>query len=209
MKKIIFTAMAMADILLMAGCPNGSTEEDIKSSEKSITSFKFEADNNDALSGDVTEAVDKATHTTILTVPYGTEVTALKPSISLSAGATVTPASGTAGDFTNPVSYTVMAEDDTTQVYTVTVTVELPGITLNLSGQENEESVTASHKKAASGTQITLTANNLGTGRKAVLSASGISISPRDCGKLCGEVHGRVQLLLHQKGREIIILPTM
>ncbi len=271
MKKIIFTVMAMAGILLMAGCPNGSTEEDVNSSEKyitgfkflgadnhaalpedvegsitgnditltvpygttltdlkptisfsdeasvnpasgtavdfnnpvtytvtaqdgttrnytitvnvappntgkSITSFKFEADNNDALSEDVPSSINGNVIT--LTVPHGTALTALKPAISFSDEASVNPASGTAMDFSNPVTYTVTAQDGTTRNYTVTVNVELPGITLNFSGEQDDESVTASHEKANSGTQITLTANNLGAGRKVALSASGINISP-------------------------------
>jgi len=58
-----------------------------------------------------------------ITVPYGTNVTALKPVFTISAKATVTPESGTVLDFTNPVTYTVTAEDKTTAVWTVTVTV--------------------------------------------------------------------------------------
>ena len=57
-------------------------------------------------------------------VPYGTDVKNLAPSISISPGATLTPASGLARDFTSPVSYTVTAEDgQTTSVYSVTITV--------------------------------------------------------------------------------------
>lgn len=59
-----------------------------------------------------------------VTVPYGTNVTSLTPTITVSAGATVSPASGIAKDFTSPVTYTVTAEDGTTtKAYTVTVVV--------------------------------------------------------------------------------------
>ena len=58
-------------------------------------------------------------------VPYGTDVSALKPTITVSAGATVSPTSGTAKNFASAVDYTVTAEDTTTtKVYTVTVTVD-------------------------------------------------------------------------------------
>ena len=58
-------------------------------------------------------------------VPYGTDVTGLKPVLEISPNATVSPASGAAVDFSSPVKYTVTAEDGTTKnEYTVTVTVE-------------------------------------------------------------------------------------
>ena len=61
-------------------------------------------------------------NTVALTVPYGTDVTSLTPTIVIT-GASVSPASGVAKDFTNPVTYTVTAADGTTKDYTVTVTV--------------------------------------------------------------------------------------
>ncbi len=52
----------------------------------------------------------------------GADITALVPTITVSEGATVTPASGEAQDFTNPVTYTVVSEDyGTTNTYTVSV----------------------------------------------------------------------------------------
>lgn len=59
-----------------------------------------------------------------VTVPFGTNVTNLVPTITLSPLATVSPLGGTAADFTSPVAYTVTAEDGTTKAYTVTVTVQ-------------------------------------------------------------------------------------
>lgn len=68
--------------------------------------------------------INAGAHTVAVTMPFGTNVTALAPTITLSAGATVSPLSGAATDFTNPVIYTVTAEDgETTQDWTVTVTV--------------------------------------------------------------------------------------
>jgi hypothetical protein len=58
-----------------------------------------------------------------VTLPAGTDVTSLTPTIAVSADATVAPASGAAQDFTNPVAYTVTAADGSTQQYTVTVTL--------------------------------------------------------------------------------------
>ncbi len=64
--------------------------------------------------------------TVSLTVPYGTSLTSLTPTITIT-GASVSPASGTARNFTNPVTYTVTAADSTTKAYTVTVTAAEAG----------------------------------------------------------------------------------
>ncbi|QAT42761.1 S-layer homology domain-containing protein [Aminipila luticellarii] len=56
-------------------------------------------------------------------VPYGTTVTNLVPTIAVSAKSTISPISGIGKDFTDPVIYTVTAEDGTKKEYTVTVTV--------------------------------------------------------------------------------------
>ena len=50
-------------------------------------------------------------------------MTALVPTITISTAATISPASGVAQNFTNPVHYTVTAEDDSQQTYTVTVSI--------------------------------------------------------------------------------------
>ncbi|MCX6873514.1 MAG: Ig-like domain-containing protein [Verrucomicrobia bacterium] len=56
-----------------------------------------------------------------LVVPYGTNLTALNPTCTVSSMATVSPASGGANNFGSPVSYTVTAQDGATKVYAVTV----------------------------------------------------------------------------------------
>ncbi len=84
--------------------------------DKAITAFNF-----NGLSPAVVGVINEGNHTVSLTVPYGTDVTALVPSISI-AGTSVSPAGGVAKNFTNPVIYTVTAADASTQAYTVTVT---------------------------------------------------------------------------------------
>ena len=56
----------------------------------------------------------------------GTNVSALVPTIIVSSGANIDPASGLATDFTQPVTYTVTAEDGSQAIYTAIVTVEMP-----------------------------------------------------------------------------------
>ena len=91
--------------------------KDAPSAEKDILSFVFAG-----LDPEVYGTIDKTNHTIDLAVPTGTNLTALVPTITLSEFATVSPESGVAQDFTNPVTYTVSAQDESTQAYTVTVT---------------------------------------------------------------------------------------
>ncbi|WP_233268493.1 DUF5018 domain-containing protein [Cellulophaga sp. L1A9] len=58
-----------------------------------------------------------------LVLPEGTDLTALSPVI-IHTGASISPESETTQDFTNPVIYTVTAQDQTIQEYTVTLSVE-------------------------------------------------------------------------------------
>jgi uncharacterized repeat protein (TIGR02543 family) len=69
--------------------------------------------------------VDSTADTVAVSAPAGTDVTGLTPAIVLTdSNASVSPSSGTAQDFSSPVTYTVTAEDGTTtRTYTVTVTV--------------------------------------------------------------------------------------
>ncbi|MEQ8713565.1 MAG: LamG-like jellyroll fold domain-containing protein [Cyclobacteriaceae bacterium] len=88
--------------------------------------------------------VDALNHTIELNLPAGTNLSTLSPTLSLSEGATVIPESVVAQNFTNPVIYTVTAEDgSTTQDWTVTVTEQLASptdITLNAAVlPENQE----------------------------------------------------------------------
>lgn len=59
-----------------------------------------------------------------LYVPKETDITNLQLSITVSTGATVSPSSGQVVDLTNPVTFTVTAEDGTTKEWTVQCIVE-------------------------------------------------------------------------------------
>lgn len=91
------------------------SEEEKLSSEASITGFEIESLNQ----------VGTISGTTItMSVPYGTDISNLSPTITVSEGATLTPASGLARDFTSTVGYTVTAEDGkTTSSYSVTISI--------------------------------------------------------------------------------------
>jgi hypothetical protein len=90
------------------------------SSAKDMTSFSID--------GNV-GTINQVAKTIAVTVPYGTSPSSLVATFTASANSTVkvgttTQTSGiTANNFTSPVTYTVVAENNSTQNYTVTVTV--------------------------------------------------------------------------------------
>jgi plastocyanin len=87
----------------------------VASSAKAITAFSFQG-----LSPTVTGVITEAAHAVTLSVPSGTDLTNLVPTITIT-GASVSPASGVANNFAGPVTYTVTAADASTQAYMVTV----------------------------------------------------------------------------------------
>gem|GEM_PF-6464281 len=80
---------------------------------KSITAFSFP-------SPSVSGVINESNHTIFATVPVGTDRTNLVPNIART-GVSVSPASGVAQDFSSPVTYTVTAQDGSTQTYSVSV----------------------------------------------------------------------------------------
>jgi len=70
--------------------------------------------------------INEGAGTIAIEVVLGTSLAALVPTITKSAGSTVSPLSGVAANFTAPVVYTVTSQDLTVEKeYTVTVTVAL------------------------------------------------------------------------------------
>lgn len=63
--------------------------------------------------------VNGTTHTAILPVKPGTDVSALAPTFVAAAGVTVSPASGTTVDLTSPVTYTLTAQGGATSTWTL------------------------------------------------------------------------------------------
>ena len=111
---------AQQDVTVTFTGERGVTAE-IASSEAQITSFSFDT-SVEANAAVLTQPViDEEAHTITFTVEKGLDITALVPTIEVSEGATVTPASGEAVNFeTGNASFTVVAEDGVTSVtYTV------------------------------------------------------------------------------------------
>jgi hypothetical protein len=108
----------------------------IQKDAKAITAFYFTIDGKHygAGTGPTFESgsgtINGMAYAISVTLPYGTVFGSLSPVITVSAGASVNPASGTAwGSSANPHTYRVTAEDGACQDYTVTVTT-VPGITI-------------------------------------------------------------------------------
>jgi len=112
---------------LFVFCVIGCSKEDgpmaqVKSTEKKVTSFVFLLTNN-PIDINVVATIDETSKTITATMPRGTNVKGLLPEIKISAKATIDFDS--ARDFTNPVEYTITAEDGTKATYTVTIIAPL------------------------------------------------------------------------------------
>lgn len=111
------------DPILGTGAGTGSTVACVPAvgTAKAITAYSL---------GGAAGIVNEPAKTIAVTVPSGTNVTALVATFAttgtgVTVGAVAQTSGATANDFTNPVAYTVTAADCTTEVYTVTVTVSV------------------------------------------------------------------------------------
>ena len=91
-----------------------------RSPQKDILSFKF-TEFTPIVEGDI----DTTLRTVRLRVPVATKVTALKPTITVSPQALVTPNSLIAQNYSTPITYFVTAADCTKRAYQVSVVVAL------------------------------------------------------------------------------------
>jgi len=97
------------------------TRSPILSSAKDITAFTVPG-----IVGSAT--INNSNATVTATVTFASNLTSLAPIISVSSFASVNPASGVTQNFTNPVTYTVTAQDASTKQWTVTITKQTTGI---------------------------------------------------------------------------------
>lgn len=110
------SVVAIAGLLWLVGCPSPPGEEEL-SSARDITSF-----NLGAAAGTINES------SLSVTVASDTDVTAIAASFATTAdvvkiGDTLLESGVTPGDFTDPVTLTVYAEDGSSKDYVVTVTL--------------------------------------------------------------------------------------
>ncbi|NAS32251.1 DUF5018 domain-containing protein [Flavobacteriaceae bacterium R38] len=116
MKKNTFKYLlfcAFLTLLTACGSSDGDDEISPLSSQKLITNFMI---------SDVSGVVNNTSNEVMATIlGPDQDITSVTPIITVSPGATISPASGVVQDFTNPVTYTVTAEDGSTVDYTITV----------------------------------------------------------------------------------------
>ncbi len=141
-RLFLIILLCIFTIISTTGCKEDDDEGSVTttpptsttSDTKTISTFSFSADLNEALSSDVsadisTDAITDSSVTNITgTLPYGTDTTALIATFtttgeSVSIGETTQVSGTTANDFSNALTYRVTAEDDSTRDYSVSVTV--------------------------------------------------------------------------------------
>lgn len=154
-KSILSVLMVLYITGLFLSCDNiidddSDNESELKS-EKSITIFNF-------IESDATGVIDDAEGSITVVVPGGTELTTLKASfittgIRVDVNDVEQISGKTENDFSNPVTYTVTAEDGTTKEYVVIVNHALNSakaitsfriVELGLDGNINESNKTIS-----------------------------------------------------------------
>jgi hypothetical protein len=171
--------------MVLAGCGSSGSDPvpQPKSSQKSITEFSLNS---------VSGTINETGKTIVLTMPYGTDVTALAATFtttgtSVKVGSTEQVSGATANNFTNPVTYTVTAADSSTQDYTVTVTVAAASakaitsfILANVAGTINETDKTIA---------VTLPSGSSVTTRAAKFTTTGVSVKIGSTEQVSGTTH--------------------
>lgn len=75
--------------------------------------------------------IDTTAHTVEVKLPYGTDITELFPSITVPTFASITPSTGMARDFSSPVTYTITAQDGSSQTWTIIVATSVESFIQN------------------------------------------------------------------------------
>jgi hypothetical protein len=164
MKRIVFTVIAIAGIMLLAGCQNGTIP-----ATYAVTVSPSGAATGESLSADMSEAEEGATVTLTAALNSDRQVALSASGVTISPS-TISSDGGTA-TFTMPAA----AVDVTATFSDIPATTY--GVTVSPSGAATGESVSADVSEAEEGATVTLTAA-LNSGRRVALSASGVTISP-------------------------------
>ena len=118
MRKNFFTYLALIGIItFFSSC--GSDSESTDSNLSNLNRI------SEITVLNVTGIINRETNEISVIVPENTDITSIAPTISISDGATINPASGSVQDFTNPITYTVTAEDGSTESFLISVASEI------------------------------------------------------------------------------------
>ncbi|RFS17594.1 hypothetical protein [Emticicia sp. C21] len=115
MLRKLYWVILSAGLLVLA-CSKDGVSPQKQSGENKMLSFAF-ADLNPVVKGEI----DTISKTVNVWVPSGIDLKSLKPTIEISSGASIIPASGVSQDFTNPVVYTITAANGNKQAIAVNV----------------------------------------------------------------------------------------
>ena len=135
MKQNLFRLAGVILLVLFTlnGCKKDNTTPNktskLVSPGKEIVYFKIV---NPAATG----IIDTTTFKISVSVPGGTDVTALTTDISLAEGHTISPAAGVAQNFTDPVIYTVKRPDNSTTQWTVSVVSQIVNVDQDITQSE-------------------------------------------------------------------------
>jgi hypothetical protein len=150
----------------------------VPSSAKAITAFSFQG-----LTPPVVGVIDETARTIALIVPYGTSVKALVASftttgVSVKARSILQVSGTTPNNFGKPLTYTVTAEDGSTQTYVVRVTVtpDSPKAITAFSFQALTPPVTGIIKEKTHGIGLNLRYGTPVTALVATFTTSGASV---------------------------------
>jgi hypothetical protein len=121
-------------VLLFTAC-----KKDKKSSGKEILSFSFDMADNPQLRTSLSTIIIE--DTIYWGLPYDTMSKILTPNITISSGATILPVTNQAVDFSQPVAYTVKAEDGSKRRYVMKYdpTISASIISFSLAKMDNPE----------------------------------------------------------------------
>ncbi len=183
MKKISITVLSVLLSLIVSGCGGGSSGSGeqyprFSSSDNEIVNFTFPVSKNPALAGDVTGLIADPVIT--LEVPHSTDLTSMiaeytTNSTHVEVNSNVQSSGITPNNFSNPVEYTVTADNGVKRVYSVVVNKapseekSLTAFSINgIAGEIDESAGTVSVKLPPKTQQGSL---------KAVFSTAGKSVS--------------------------------
>jgi hypothetical protein len=133
-KKYFSLISFIIPVLLFTAC-----KKDKKSSGKEILSFSFDMVDNPQLRTNLSTIIIE--DTIYWGLPYDTMSKILTPNITISSGATILPVTNQAVDFSQPVAYTVKAEDGSKRRYVMKYdpTISASIISFSLAKMDNPE----------------------------------------------------------------------
>ena len=118
------TSFRLSTLSYDTGCSIETLNDPIICDDEGLLELLFQ------MHGGGVGVIDEENHLIQITVPSGTNLTSLYPIITIN-GASVSPASRVGQNFSSPVTYTVTADNYSTQEYQVVVTLNNPTRTIS------------------------------------------------------------------------------